>query len=374
MSSTKGTDQTLRPWRPTQQESRAYNQVYCHLDKERRGIVQLADVRSLIGNGAHIHPGFVRNILRLAVANGNNNGAESETVTRREFYVVMKMVSLLQSGRPVSLLNLCESAPLPLIDGINLQKSKSSVLSYAPEEACSSSSSSNTINSNRRLSSSSEDDGSLTDRSSVSTINSAGLYVDTKLAEQARAMPSAFGVRTPVSTDSVTDLLCRIDEVVSSTCESRIRRRATENELNSASSLRVELEERMAQLQLVCQKESDENSALAERLQLEESRIDAMQEQVKRMQNNIAYIAKQRLQLVERLQQTEDRQQYLEKQLEQLQQQQQQQQQSKNNGRDEAVAVEREEAAGGLAPRPTVSRRYETARRNRLSSVFVKPV
>ncbi|KAJ2513740.1 hypothetical protein H4217_006161 [Coemansia sp. RSA 1939] len=372
MSSSNGFNQTLRPWRPTQQESRAYNQVYCHLDKERRGIVQLADVRSLIGNGAHIHPGFVRNILRLAVANGNSNGAESETVTRREFYVAMKMVSLLQSGRPVSLLNLCESAPLPRIDGINLQKSKSSVLSYAPEQACSSSSSS--INSNRRLSSSSEDDGSLTDRSSISTINSAGLYVDTKLAEQARAMPSAFGVRTPVSTDSVTDLLCRIDEVVSSTCESRIRRRATENELNSASSLRAELEERMTQLQLVCQKESDENSALAERLQLEESRIDAMQEQVKRMQNNIAYIARQRLQLVERLQQTEDRQQYLEEQLEQLQQQQHQQQQSKNNGREEAVLVERDEAAGGLAPRPTVSRRYETARRNRLSSVFVKPV
>ncbi|KAJ1729972.1 hypothetical protein LPJ72_004693 [Coemansia sp. Benny D160-2] len=346
MSSSNGFNQTLRPWRPTQQESRAYNQVYCHLDKERRGIVQLADVRSLIGNDAHIHPGFVRNILRLAVANGNSNGAESETVTRREFYVVMKMVSLLQSGRPVSLLNLCESAPLPRIDGINLQKSKSS----------------------------SEDDGSFTDRSSISTINSAGLYVDTKLAEQARAMPSAFGVRTPVSTDSVTDLLCRIDEVVSSTCESRIRRRATENELDSASSLRAELEGRMTQLQLVCQKESDENSALAERLQMEESRIDAMQEQVKRMQNNLAYIAKQRLQLVERLQQTEDRQQYLEKQLEQLQQQQHQQQQSKNNGRDGAALVERDEAAGGLAPRPTVSRRYETARRNRLSSVFVKPV
>ncbi|KAJ2763054.1 hypothetical protein H4S06_000308 [Coemansia sp. BCRC 34490] len=373
MSSSNGFNQTLRPWRPTQQESRAYNQVYCHLDKERRGIVQLADVRSLIGNDAHIHPGFVRNILRLAVANGNSNGAESETVTRREFYVVMKMVALLQSGRPVSLLNLCESAPLPRIDGINLQKSKSSVLSYAPEQACSSSSSSS-INSNRRLSSSSEDNGSLTDRSSISTINSAGLYVDTKLAKQAQSMPSAFGVRTPVSTDSVTDLLCRIDEVVSSTCESRIRRRATENELDSASSLRAELEGRMTQLQLVCQKESDENSALAERLQMEESRIDAMQEQVKRMQNNLAYIAKQRLQLVERLQQTEDRQQYLEKQLEQLQQQQHQQQQSKNNGRDEAALVKRDEAAGGLAPRPTVSRRYETARRNRLSSVFVKPV
>ncbi|KAJ2524983.1 hypothetical protein GGI11_000403 [Coemansia sp. RSA 2049] len=370
MSSSNEINKTLRPWRPTQQESRAYNQVYCYLDKERRGIVQLADVRSLIGNGAHIHPGFVRNILRLAVASGDSNGAESETVTRREFYVVMKMVSLLQSGRPVSLLNLCESAPLPRIDGINLQKSKSSVLSYAPEKAYSSSS--NTINSSRRLSSSSEDDESLTDRSSISTINSAGLYVDTKLAEQAREMPSAFGVRTPVSTDSVTDLLCRIDEVVSSTCESRIRRRATENELNSASSLRVELEERMTQLQLVCQKESDENSALAERLQLEESRVDAMQEQVKRMQNNIAYIAKQRLQLVERLQQTEDRQQYLEKQLEQLQQQ--RQQQSYSNGREEAMVVERDETAGGLVPRPTVSRRYETARRNRLSSVFVKPV
>ncbi|KAJ2641358.1 hypothetical protein GGH99_008933, partial [Coemansia sp. RSA 1285] len=116
---------------------------------------------------------------------------------------------------------------------------------------------------------------------------------------------------------------------------------------------------------------SDENSALAERLQLEESRIDAMQEQVKRMQNNIAYIARQRLQLVERLQQTEDRQQYLEKQLEQLQQQ--RQQQSYSNGREEAMVVERDETAGGLAPRPTVSRRYETARRNRLSSVFVKP-
>ncbi|KAJ1666695.1 hypothetical protein IW140_002547 [Coemansia sp. RSA 1813] len=347
------TQTTQRPWRPTQLESRAYNQIYCHLDKERHGIVALEAVRSLISR-AHIHHGFVQKILQLAVASGEGG---ADKVTRREFYVIMKMISLVQSGRPVSMLNLGECSPLPIIDGVDLQRSRSSVLSYAPQRACSSSTSSiSSISSRHRSgSSSSEDDGAMTDRSSNSTLNSAGLFVDTKLADLARMKPS-FGIQTPVSTDSVTELLSRIDEVVSSADESRIQRRATENELNSASSLRGELEARMARLLLICQKETAENSALAERLQMEESRLDTIQGQVKHMQKNIAYIAWQRSQLVERLQRTEERQRHLEGKLEQLQQF------GGGSGGGE----------GDLAPRPTVSRRYETARRNRLSSVFVK--
>ncbi|KAJ1801758.1 hypothetical protein LPJ59_000049 [Coemansia sp. RSA 2399] len=364
--------QAQRPWRPTQLESRAYNQIYCFLDKQRRGIVSLAAVRLLL-NGAHIHHGFMEKILRLAVTSGDGG---ADKVTRREFYVIMKMVSLVQSGRPVSMLNLGEYASLPVIDGVDLEKSRSSVLSYAPQRAYSntstsspSSPSSSSSSRSRRSSTSEEgEEESLTDRSSISTLNSPGLFVDTKLADLAR-MKMPFGIQTPVSTDSVTELLCRINEVVSSADESRIQRKATENELNSASSLRGELEERMARLQLICQKESAENSVLAERLQMEESRLDTMQGQVKNMQKNIAYIAWQRSQLVERLQQTEERQRHLEDKLEQLQQ----------FGSDSA-RVEGGEGEGGgvkggggdLAPRPTVSRRYETAKRNRLSSVFVK--
>ncbi|KAJ2402023.1 hypothetical protein GGI23_001007 [Coemansia sp. RSA 2559] len=356
--------QAQRPWRPTQLESRAYNQIYCFLDKQRRGIVPLAAVRSLL-NGAHIHPGFMEKILRLAVTSGDGGGADK--VTRREFYVIMKMVSLVQSGRPVSMLNLGECASLPIIDGVDLEKSRSSVLSYAPQRACSSSrSSSCSSSSSSRRSSTSEksEEGSLTDRSSISTLNSpAGLFVDTKLADLAR-MKMSFGIQTPVSTDSVTELLCRINEAVSSADETRIQRKATENELNSASSLRDELEERMARLQLICQKESAENNALADRLQMEESRLDTMQGQIKNMQKNIAYIAWQRSQLVERLQQTEERQRHLEGKLERLQQ---------FGGDIGRVVVGEEEGGGGeLTPRPTVSRRYETAKRNRLSSVFVK--
>ncbi|KAJ2558164.1 hypothetical protein EV175_000926 [Coemansia sp. RSA 1933] len=340
--------QAQRPWRPTQLESRAYNQMYCLLDKERRGVVSLEAVRSLI-NQAHIHQMFSEKILHAAVISG-------DAVTRREFYMIMKMVSLVQSGRPVSMLNLFEFSALPIIDGVNLQKSKSTVLSYSPQSTSSSSNSSSSSTRSRR-SSTSEGEESLPDNSSVATLNPPGLFIDTKLAEFARMKPN-FGLETPVSTDSVTELLSRIDEVVSSADESRIKRKATEKELLSASSLRDELEEAMARLQLSCQKESAENHALAERLQMEEDRLGSMQRQIKNMQKNIAYVAWQRSQLVERLQQTEDRQRHLESKLEHLQQ----------FGSDDSDRSGRSD----LVPRQTVSRRYEAAKRDRLSSVFVK--
>ncbi|KAJ2353401.1 hypothetical protein GGF43_003508 [Coemansia sp. RSA 2618] len=316
-----------RPWRPTLHETRTYGHLFSLVDTQHIGVVSESAVRNLLDRSC-LHPAYTQKIWVLATG-----GSSATQMSKREFYTAMKLVALAQSGRPVSLTSIGEFASPPMFSGIDTNKAsqstgKSSLLRYSPQP---------TIDLDDIIRSASESTlsstaGSVTPpRSPTSTImylddyepnndfdslsmltpeiqkpHVPALRVDTKLATAMRSTqntPTFDGQHTPLSTDSVTELLSRIDSMIVSTQSSSI-----ESQLHSASTLRSELEDKIAELQTTCDFERSHNEQLVSRLSSEESQIKTLNAQISHAQRNIAYVARQRAQLVERLQRVEGQQ------------------------------------------------------------------
>ncbi|KAJ2725138.1 hypothetical protein GGI07_001508 [Coemansia sp. Benny D115] len=130
------------------------------------------------------------------------------------------------------------------------------------------------------------------------------LHIDTSIARNAMANNSRM-TEEPRSVDSVTELLSRIDLLINSAQNSNTQRSSAEHQLAIAQQLRNELEEKFQQIETICTAEAGHNEQLSARLCSEEEQISALSAKIMRAQTNIAYVAQQRLQLIERLQRVE---------------------------------------------------------------------
>ncbi|KAJ2809001.1 hypothetical protein H4R20_000469 [Coemansia guatemalensis] len=444
-----------RPWRPALHEVRTYNYLFSLVDRQNKGFASQAAVFELL-RWSNLHHGYTQRIWQLAT-NGND-----KQMTRREFYIAMKMVSLAQSGRPVSLANLGESASLPALIGVDLSKAmeyaadRSTKLRYTPQPTMELDDFINRARSNASNSTltaggcgkKSDSDSLTPPHSPVSTVmfldgyvpadNSGDtlsmltpepcdnlapiarprmpaaavtsamptqLRIDTKLTGNAGAPSTApIGQRTPLSTDSVTELLSRIDMMINSSHSASTQQlnSSIETQLGSATSLRSELEHKITELQELCDTEAAQNSEIVSKLTSEESQLNTLNAQIDSTRRNIAYVAKQRAQLVDRLQHVERRQQEMQSYLQSAEAesgrcsndvgqldnkvfgmerrmvrmdrhakfQQQQQRQVPHGYNQNVPATVSRPAEHRSSAGVSVLQRYQTAKRNRLSSVF----
>ncbi|KAJ1868625.1 hypothetical protein LPJ78_000137 [Coemansia sp. RSA 989] len=408
-----------RPWRPTMHEMRTYNQLFLLVDEQRTGVAGKTAVRNLLAKSV-LHPAYVERIWQLST-----NSTNASQMGKQEFFTAMKMVALAQSGRPVSLANLHEFASLPTFTGVNVRSSasqtvsKSSLLRYSPQP---------TVDLDDIITKGSSSQSSLAStanvtppQSPISTImylddyepaddtdtlsmltpelrqplpsNPPSLRVDTRLATAMRTTPRSPELddqTTPLSTDSITELLSRIDLMITSS-HSAQQRSTLESQIHSASSLRSELESKISELQSSCTYEQMENDELTARLSSEESQVKELTAQVNRARKHIAYVARQRAQLVERLQHVEKQQSEMRTRLQNAEKE------SERCSRDvdkldvKVFGMERNHvhmqrhakfqqaravpaaATYGYSSNNSVLARYQTAKRNRLSSVFRSP-
>ncbi|KAJ2852200.1 hypothetical protein J3B02_003491, partial [Coemansia erecta] len=354
-----------RPWRPTLPELRVYNYLFSLLDTQLSGVVTTETVSKLLTK-SHLHTANARLIVQLADTN------KQHKMTRREFYMAMKMVSHAQAEHPISLSNLHEPAPLPVFDGLDLRKvadgkGSSSILRYAPQPTvevdriikCAQDGDAQSIfrmpslvnhavhtppesptdslfdmlaaseppainmddsrsvlertpqlrqydseTSSRRSSSSSSTSSALSD-----------LHIDTNLP---RFVPDIENRSAGAqSVDSVTELLSRIDFMISATHESKNKSNSSQQQLEKSQFLRAELEARMAQLQAQFTAESEHNQQISAKLVSEEESIQTLSAQLVNAQKNIAYVAQQRAQMVDRLRRVEEHQQRIQMQIKQ---------------------------------------------------------
>ncbi|KAJ2574234.1 hypothetical protein GGH19_003962 [Coemansia sp. RSA 1807] len=401
-----------RPWRPTLHETRIYNYLYSLVDMQHSGIVSELSVRELL-NKSCLAPAYTHKIWLLATG-----GSGTTQMSKREFYTAMKLVSLAQSGRPLSLAIVSEFTSPPVFSGIDANKAspsanRSSVLRYSPQP---------TIELDNIISSAwySTSESSLAStvgtvtppRSPVSTVMylddcdlnqgfdslsmltpelqhpnvpspKPELRVNTKLAAKLRSIEyspnSGSSTAEPLSTDSITELLSRIDTAITSTQNS-----STAHQVYSSTALRSELEGKIAELQHTCDTEKSHNEQLVTRLSSEESQIKSLSAQISRAQSHVAYVARQRAQLVERLQRVEGQQQEMRGRLQTAETETERcsgdvgQLDMKMFGMERNIVhmqrhAKFQQMSSGSSPGNTVLVRYQTAKRNRLSSVFRKP-
>ncbi|KAJ1992371.1 hypothetical protein GGI26_003401 [Coemansia sp. RSA 1358] len=100
-------------WRPTEHEQRAYTHLLKFVDPNNEGIVR----------GQLAVPFLQKSGLSDAVLGGVWQLADADSkghLTAHEFSVAMKLISLAQSQRPVSLNNLKDDVPLPDMKGIDI--------------------------------------------------------------------------------------------------------------------------------------------------------------------------------------------------------------------------------------------------------------
>ncbi|KAJ2236767.1 hypothetical protein IWW45_001505 [Coemansia sp. RSA 485] len=350
-----------RPWRPTLPELRVYNYLFSLLDTQLSGLVSTDAVSKLLTK-SHLHTANIRLVIQLADTN------DQHKMTRREFYMAMKMVSHAQANHPISLSNLDEPAPLPVFDGLDVRKvadgkGNSSILRYAPQPTIEvdriiaqaqdidaqsifrapSLLSNVTRNSAIRaletppesptdslfdMLASSEPSCYIGDSRSVlaqtpqlrqhsfpgtksSSSSTSDLHINTDLPRHVPCVASRSA--DAQSVDSVTELLSRIDFMVSATHENKSSCR----QLEKSQLLRAELEDKMAQLQKQLTTESEQNEQISARLVSEEECIQSLSAQLVHAQKNIAYVAQQRAQMVDRLQKVEEHQKRIQMQIKQ---------------------------------------------------------
>ncbi|KAJ2851990.1 hypothetical protein IWW36_000569 [Coemansia brasiliensis] len=408
-----------RPWRPTLHEMRTYNQLFLLVDERRTGVAGETAVRKLLAKSA-LHPAYTERIWQLST-----NSNKACQMGKQEFFTAMKMVALAQSGRPVSLANLHEFASLPTFTGVNVRPSpsqavsKSSLLRYSPQPTVglddiitkgnsSQSSLASTANITPPRSPVStvmylDDYEPADDTDSLSMLtpelrqplpsSPPNLQVDTKLATAMRSIqnsPELDDQTTPLSTDSITELLSRIDLMITSSHNTQ-QRSMLETQIHSASNLRSELESKISELQTACTQEQMENDELTARLSSEESQIKVLTAQIDRARKHIAYVARQRAQLVERLQYVEKQQSEMRMRLQNTEKESGQCSKDVDKLDIKVFGMERNHvhmqrhakfqqakavpaaATYGYSSNNPVLVRYQTAKRNRLSSVFRSP-
>ncbi|KAJ2689974.1 hypothetical protein IWW39_001085 [Coemansia spiralis] len=333
-----------RPWRPAMQETRVYNNLFSLVDTERKDAVTRDAVWPLLVKSG-IHFVYLNKIWQLVDPSGH------KLISRRKFHMAMKLVSMAQSGRPLSLEHLGDATPLPAFDDAEQRSavdssSRSSLLRYSPQPtidvdglivSAGSGSSLSSRSSRHRASPPLSRSSSIfeasggdfldTDRMAMVSpqlvsfsptclqpppLPTSALHIDTSMrtlcARPSEASRTDRDQYSAVSTDSVTELLCQIDQMVSSSRSSHSQRSSNEHHANTVSLSRRELEEKMAQLQVMCEQELEMNASLANRLCFEEAQIKELTQHIERAQSNIAYVAWQRAQLVDRLQKVEIRQ------------------------------------------------------------------
>ncbi|KAJ2829555.1 hypothetical protein FBU31_002675 [Coemansia sp. 'formosensis'] len=411
-----------RPWRPAMQETRAYNNLFSLVDTDRRDAVTRDAVWPLLQKSG-IHFAYLSKIWQLVDPSGYGE------ISRRKFHIAMKLVSMVQSGRPLSLDNLGDATPLPVFDNMEQRStvdssSRSSLLRYSPQPtidvdelivgASSSSSRSSHHRASPPLSRSSSvfpasDDG-LLDMDRAAMVNpqlvsfsptlvhpqplpTTALHIDTS-PTTLRTQPFEASLNdrdqySALSTDSVTELLCQIDHMVSSSRSTHSQRSSSEHPANTRSAALRELEEKMTQLQVMCEQELEMNANLANRLHSEEAQIQELTEHIERAQKNIAYVAWQRTQLVDRLQKVEVRQREATKKMKEAEKETFRCTEDVTMLDNKMFAMERRQvqilrrtkhsghssdcrASTGSrsSVEGTAMSRYESAKRNRLSSVF----
>ncbi|KAI9500047.1 hypothetical protein BX070DRAFT_82141 [Coemansia spiralis] len=199
---------------------------------------------------------------------------------------------------------------------------------------------------------------------------SAELRVDTKLAASVRQSFDSLDTGG-VSADSVAELLGRINAAVPTNTQSTAK-----------------LTDEIARLSVLCQKETEENTNIASRLYREEARVSELQRQLHDAQGKIAYIAKQREQLVGRLQLVETKRREMEEMVRQAElcvdkvdrlddkvfgMERSLVRMQRQLGKSQKTAGACGSAGSTDNAKTGVLLRYETAKRNRLSSVFSKP-
>ncbi|KAJ1806059.1 hypothetical protein LPJ56_006447, partial [Coemansia sp. RSA 2599] len=353
-----------RPWRPTLPELRVYNYLFSLLDTQLSGVLSTDTVFKLLTK-TNLHMANARLIVQLADTN------DQRKMTRREFYMAMKMVSHAQSNNPISLSNLDQPAALPVFSGLDLRrvadgKGNSSILRYAPQP---------TVEVDRIIARAQETDAQsiyrmpsvagyhgaasralqtppesptdslfdmlassepehmddsrsmlvqtpqlrqrstspLSSSSSSSPSLDSGLHINTNVP---RYMPDLESMSAGAqSVDSVTELLSRIDYMVSATQQNRDRGSNNQQQLEKSRLLRAELEAKMAQLQAQYTAESEHNQQISARLVSEEENIQSLSAQLVHAQKNIAYVAQQRMQMVDRLKKVEEHQRRIQEQI-----------------------------------------------------------
>ncbi|KAJ2445720.1 hypothetical protein GGF42_005901 [Coemansia sp. RSA 2424] len=425
-----------RPWRPAMQETRAYNHLFSLVDRDLGDIAARDAVWPLLQKSG-IHFAYLSKIWQLVDSNGQGQ------MSRRQFHVAMKLVSMAQAGRPLMLENLGDATALPVFEGVEPQSaidnsSRSSLLRYSPQptfdvdEIIASASASSTSSSPPSIvSKRSASPPTLSRSSSVFLASSAdlldvdrvamvtpqlmhfsparvcsqppaeaatavtangALHIDTsmhRLPERSHeTSKSDWDQYSELSTDSITELLSQIDQMVST---SRTTQRSSTSASTASMEARRELEEKMAQLQKMCEQELAMNASLADRLHIEEAQILELSGHIERAQSNIAYVAWQRAQLVDRLQKVEVRQREATQRMEEAERETVRCTEDVTMLDNKMFAMERRQVQilrrtkhmdGGYSPNArssvgsmssaenVVMSRYESAKRNRLSSVF----
>ncbi|KAJ2754172.1 hypothetical protein GGI19_002601 [Coemansia pectinata] len=115
-------------WRPTEREQRAYTYLLSLNDAENEGLVR----------GQFAVPFFQKSGLPDAVLGGIWQLADTDSkghLTAQEFGVAMKLISLAQAHRPVSLSNLKDEVQLPDMKGVDLSQAVGSTVTGASNSA-----------------------------------------------------------------------------------------------------------------------------------------------------------------------------------------------------------------------------------------------
>ncbi|PIA12659.1 hypothetical protein COEREDRAFT_83981 [Coemansia reversa NRRL 1564] len=353
-----------RPWRPTLHEVQTYNYLFSLVDRQNKGSATQAAVFKLL-KWSNLHQGYTQRIWQIAT-NGNN-----KQMTRREFYIAMKMVSLAQSGRSVCLANLGESTSLPALIGVDLSKAmeysvaQSTKLRYTPQPTMELDDIISLARSNASNHSLSANENGNKDHrvsltpphSPVSTImflddyvppdNSGDtlslltpelhyenltpishphgevkavasskvtpqLRIDTKLTSNADTPFTApIGAHSPLSTESITELLSKIDMMINSSHSASTLHCNSSNDtrFGSATSMDSNLIYKIAEMQEMCNTELAQNSQIVSQISSDERQLKKLNAQIDLTRKNIAYVAKQRTKLVDRLSNVERKQQ-----------------------------------------------------------------
>ncbi|KAJ2386461.1 hypothetical protein H4S02_003846 [Coemansia sp. RSA 2611] len=445
-----------KPWRPTQHEMRTYNYLFSLLDSHNAGIVSASSVHGLLHRSG-LHAFQTQAIWQLAAGAAATQVYKRQFYLAMKLVALAQSGRPVAVSNLGEFTSLPVFAGVNKSTG-NKQHAgeRSSVLRYAPQLTIDADTIRKTVDLDDIISSAqgSASDSTLTPavtppRSPTSTImyldgfepadnnyddtlsmltpelchlapsplsppSSSSpparmmpyeLQINTQLARSVHSESSdnasdsqtahTMDERTPLSTDSITELLARIDLMIPSSTHPATQsqhRGSLESQLHSATELRSELESKIAELQEQCDREQSQNRQLVDRLSSEESHIKSLTAQVSRAQMHIAYVARQRAQLVNRLQRVEGQQQEMRGRLQMAESASGQcydevgQLDTKVFGMERnMVRMQRHarfqqarQAQGPAScpkpsPQNSVLSRYQTAKRNRLSSVFRKP-
>ncbi|KAJ1959125.1 hypothetical protein GGI12_004502 [Dipsacomyces acuminosporus] len=255
-------------WKPTTSEQKVYNYLFAQANIDNTGLVSIDEARVFLQQ-SNIPAAELSKVFELLDIN-NKVGR----LTRREFHLALKLVSLAQSSKPISLKHLLDHTPLPRFSGIQSQveSSVSPTLASFRESNLSS--------------------------TSVTEVSEERLLVRPSLV---------------VDDTEIAALLHQINQLVDSSSAKQHDPSGEEDGTEMSGrpgspSVIKSIENQLAITRTLYERESRLNKELVEKLHAREQTIEKLYNQVKRASKCISLLSMQRGKLVERIEEIEKQQ------------------------------------------------------------------